>query len=355
MAISVEDLDLLRITPTTEVQHRDFLFTWRNIPCFPRGELVAITGKAKCGKTYLCSMLMALCEQSTVLDFKRPAGPIKVLWLDTEQSEDSTQEILLDRIRPMVGHEIDNTQFFIYNLRRINWQDRLSMVEMTICNHLPDLIILDGIRDVVGDINDYLKAQEVLETMLHIASFANACIVCVLHQNKAVEDKTLRGALGTELQNKSFETYECAKDPETHVFTIRQTATRKYDIMHKMQFRVNDDGLPCPAYTPGGNDGSQPPSSTGAAPPTESRPYVSSPSVGEDTLKNVYARLKKSDKKNWTYDNLKTQIQEITHNDRYVFLADIVKLMTEKGMLQRNDTGHGIIYQLIRDDEPMIF
>ena len=27
-------------------------------------------------------------------------------------------------------------------------------------------------------------------------------------KNKAIEDKTLRGALGTELQNKSFETYD---------------------------------------------------------------------------------------------------------------------------------------------------
>ena len=355
MAISVEELDLLRITPTTEVKHRDFLFTWRDIPCFPRGELVAVTGKAKCGKTYLCSMLMTLCEQATVLDFRRPADPLKVLWLDTEQSEDSTQEILNQRIRPMIGHDIDNTRFFAYNLRRINWQNRLSMAEMAICSHLPDLIILDGIRDVVGDINDYQKAQEVLETMLHIASFSNACIVCVLHQNKAVEDKTLRGALGTELQNKSFETYECTKDPETHVFTIRQTATRKYDIMHKMQFHVTEDGLPHPAYLPAEKPENLPPSASGAAPPTESRPYVSSPSVGEDILDSVCARLRECSKKNWTYDNLKTQIQQITGNDRYVFLSQMIKQLMEKNLLQRTDTGHGIIYQLIRPDEPMIF
>ena len=80
--------------------------------------------------------------------------------------------------------------------------------------------------------------------MLGIASFSNACIVCVLHQNKSLEDKTLRGALGTELQNKSFETYECQKDPDTRIFSMRQVATRKYDITQKLEWTVDDEGLP---------------------------------------------------------------------------------------------------------------
>ena len=73
-----------------------------------------------------------------------------------------------------------------------------------------------------------------------------------MHQNKAIEDKTLRGALGTELQNKSFETYECSKDVDTRVFTVRQIATRKYDIPNKQQFVLTPEGLPIPFH--GGGD-----------------------------------------------------------------------------------------------------
>ena len=73
---------------------------------------------------------------------------------------------------------------------------------------------------------------------------AGTCIVCVLHQNKAIEDKTLRGALGSELQNKSFETYECSKDGETRVFTVKQTATRKYDMPNSVRFCLSSEGLP---------------------------------------------------------------------------------------------------------------
>jgi hypothetical protein len=67
--------------------------------------------------------------------------------------------------------------------------------------------------------------------------------VSILHQNKASEDKNLRGWIGTELTYKSFEVYECTKDTD-RIFSLKQTMTRKYDIVDNLQFRVNDDGLP---------------------------------------------------------------------------------------------------------------
>ena len=234
-----------RILPSTEIQPHQFLFSWNNLPCFARGELVALTGKAKSGKTYVCSILMALAVKQQIMGIRRQQDePLRVVWIDTEQSEDSTHEILCLRIASLIEQEIPEEQFFVYNLRQDNWQDRLSHVECIIAMHQPDLVIFDGIRDVVGDINNYQEAQTVLSKMLSLASWSGACIVCVLHQNKALEDKTLRGALGTELQNKSFETYECQKDPDTRIFSMRQTATRKYDITKKLEFVVDSNGLP---------------------------------------------------------------------------------------------------------------
>ena len=240
-----ETINARRITPSTEVQPHQFLFTWNDIPCFARGELVALTGKAKSGKTYMCSILMALAVKRQLMGLQRIQDePMKVVWIDTEQSADSTQEILCIRIASLIGQSIPDNQYFVYNLRPDNWQDRLSLVLTCIGMHHPDLVIFDGIRDVVGDINNYQEAQTVLEKLLGTASYLNTCIVCVLHQNKSLKDKTLRGALGTKLQNKSFETYECQKDPDTRIFTMRQIATRKYDITHKLEFTVNQEGLP---------------------------------------------------------------------------------------------------------------
>ena len=240
-----ERIDARRITPSTEVRPHQFLFKWNDIPCFARGELVALTGKAKSGKTYVCSILMALAVKRQLMGIERLQDePMKVVWIDTEQSADSTQEILCIRIASLIGQSIPDNQYFVYNLRADNWQERLTLVLTCISMNQPDLVIFDGIRDVVGDINNYQEAQTVLEKLLGIASYHNSCIVCVLHQNKSLEDKTLRGALGTELQNKSFETYECQKDPDTRIFTMHQIATRKYDITHKLRFTVDNEGLP---------------------------------------------------------------------------------------------------------------
>ena len=57
-------LENRRITPEKELPKMEFLFTLFQKPCFPRGELVAISGKAKSGKTFISSILMALCFRS---------------------------------------------------------------------------------------------------------------------------------------------------------------------------------------------------------------------------------------------------------------------------------------------------
>ena len=78
---------------------------------------------------------------------------------------------------------------------------------------------------------------------MNLASESDCCIVSILHQNKASEDKNLRGWIGTELTYKSFEVYECTKDTD-RIFSIKQTMTRKYDIDEVLQFVVDAEGLP---------------------------------------------------------------------------------------------------------------
>ena len=252
----LQRLENRRITPDSELPQLEFLFRMKK-PCFARGELTAVSGKAKSGKTFVCSVLMTLCFQRQVLNLERnddvapiagpsDIAPLRVLWYDTEQSEESTQDILKNRILPMAGiseNEFPADRFQIFNVRGESYSDRLKMLEVAVPRYKPDLVILDGIRDLVADINDGVVAQDVVERLMHLASDNRCAIVCVLHQNKSVEDKNLRGWIGTELKNKSFEVYECAKSAE-RIFTWSQTDTRKYDIPDKVQFSVDENGIP---------------------------------------------------------------------------------------------------------------
>lgn len=259
----LERLESRRITPDKEIPPMQFLFQMFGKPCFPRGELVAVAGKAKSGKTFVSSILMALCFVQEVLTVRRlEEDTLRVLWFDTEQSEESTQDILNHRILPMIQNDNDidadnhclfdfpslnggqeETPFNIFNVRADFWQERLPLLEAAMRKFKPDLVILDGIRDLVNDINDGVMAQDVIERLMHLASEQHCCLTCILHQNKGAEDKNLRGWIGTELKNKAFEVYECTKDAD-RIFTWSQTDTRKYDIVDKLKYTVGEDGIP---------------------------------------------------------------------------------------------------------------
>ena len=261
-------LEQLRITPEKELPRMDFLFQLFGKPCFPRRELVAITGKAKSGKTFVTSMLIAVGSQEgsiSQLPLKRMREePLHVLWYDTEQSDESTQDILNNRIIPMMSNGNDATTPLAlwrgaggeaFNVRAVPWKERRDLLREAVTRCKPDLVIVDGIRDLVNDINDGVLAQEVMEELMHLATEHDCCIVCVLHQNKSGEDHNLRGWIGTELMNKAFEVYSCEKLQPQRIFSLEQTLTRKYDIEQTMYFEVGDDGLPvsCGVPTDGGS------------------------------------------------------------------------------------------------------
>lgn len=236
-----------RITPQTQLPPMEFLFRLAGKPCFARGELTGLSGKAKSGKTFVSSILMALCFRSELLSVERiEPKRLHVLWYDTEQSEESTQDILRNRIIPLTGiaeDQFPNDLMDVFNVRGEAMADRIGILELFVLRYQPDLVVLDGIRDLVADINDGVVAQDTIERLMRLASDNHCAIVCVLHQNKSQEDRNLRGWIGTELKNKAFEVYECAKSSE-RIFTWVQTDTRKYDISTPLQFAVNDQGLP---------------------------------------------------------------------------------------------------------------
>ena len=249
-------LESLRITRTKELSSMEFLFRIFGKPCFPRGELVAVTGKAKSGKTLFNSMLMACCVRDEVLQIQRPfdevngawqSVPVRCLWYDTEQSEKSTQEILKDRLTRLIeapgqmscSKESWESYFDIFNVRQLHYDDRLHLFEAAVKKYQPALVVLDGVRDLMADINDGVNAQAIVEKLMRLAQDTNCCIVCVLHQNKGNEDRNPRGWIGTELMNKAFEVYSCEKLKPENIFVVEQTHTRKYDLGELLFFKMD--------------------------------------------------------------------------------------------------------------------
>ena len=255
-------LDTYRVTPHGQFAEEEFLIRLKGQPCFPRKDLTSIAGQAKSGKTNLIAMVLACCtrpaEDRHVLNMQRiQEAPLKVMWIDTEQSQKSTQNILMHRIAKMlqVGEEEEGQPsdfpeelFFVFNLRPALIEDRYDLLAEAVEAYKPDLVVIDNIRDLVKDINDGVQAQTLIEGLMHMAEQYNCNITTVIHQNRSADNRGLRGWLGTELMNKVFEVFTCQKilqkQGEKPVFCIEQTLTRKYDIDEPMCYTIRDNGLP---------------------------------------------------------------------------------------------------------------
>ena len=278
-----EEIDTLfgeRITPEIELPPMQPLFRMSGIPCFYRGELVADCGKAKSGKTTFLSLLMASAlspdrreltdDVSKRLALERYVAdegqsddqPLRVLWIDTEQSQQSTQEILTQRIIPMVRgdtgtddtrnaeNECLNNFFYAFNLRGMGYELRRKMVGVAVKTVKPDLCIIDGIKDLMTDINDAVQATLIMEQLMSLAEARNCCIVCVLHQNKSEADRNMRGSIGTELTNKAFEVFQCEYLERHEVFKVSQTLSRRQRMKTDFYYRLSEKGLPEPCDQP---------------------------------------------------------------------------------------------------------
>ncbi len=122
------------------------------------GNFSASIGKAKSKKTFNVSAIVAAAlKNGTVLRYvaELPEDKRKILYVDTEQSPYHCLKVM-KRILRMAGlpDDKDNEHLEFLALRKYTPEQRIRIVEQAIYN-TPDiaLVIIDGIRDMVYDIN----------------------------------------------------------------------------------------------------------------------------------------------------------------------------------------------------------
>lgn len=249
-ALTLEKLQKIRIRADMDLPPLEFLFNMLDKPCFPRGEVVTVTGKPKSGKTFFLSLLMTACTaERDVIGIRRATNspPLKCLWYDTEQCQQSTREIIADRIRPMAAESEGGfleEMYDVFNSRSLDFAERMELLESAIAQCHPDLVVIDGICDLIRDINDGTTVKAVVEDLMRTAQAYSCCIVCAIHQNKGAEDRNPRGWIGTELNNKSFEVYACELIKPDIIFSVEQVLSRRYRMNRLFYFVVDDNGMP---------------------------------------------------------------------------------------------------------------
>lgn len=243
-----------------------YMLEYNGVPFSTLGGIQAITGQKKNGKTFVLAQLMAavLEPDSQRVHDNLPGLTVpqrtllhlghlpRVLYVDTEMEKLNSAKVLR-RVHWLIGHEMNqpHERFSVLWMRTIEatdtepaWKKRRRLIRMAIDVLNPDIVFIDGVRDIIGDFNDNAQSSELVQELMALAEKRGICIWNVLHMNPRPgndDESKMRGHLGTELGNKVTDTIASMKSKTASgvTFTVKQLDARGKD-MEDWKFEVTD-------------------------------------------------------------------------------------------------------------------
>ncbi len=235
-----EKLKSAEIHITDEYAEPDPLLTCCMQLVLSRGNIMMVTGKPKAFKTFFTSAVASATIEDSILNMSGGDNVKSVLFIDTEQSKGHCHKVLT-RIYRLCGWDltkVDN-RLTMLSLREQPTPERLQSTLQAIETYRPDIVILDGIKDIVVDFNSNEESSRVIGQLMAYSTIYNCGILCVLHQNKA--DNNARGHLGTEGCNKSETVLQIVNNGG--IASVEPLYCRNQEF-EAFNFRVNEQGLP---------------------------------------------------------------------------------------------------------------
>ena len=262
--------DMLRpywLDPRKDYPEPYYMLQYKGVPFSALGGLQAISGQKKNGKTFVLTQLMAAvlgrgtervrqylpgleCPQRTI-DFL--GHEPTVLFVDTEMEKLYSAKVLR-RVHWLCGWEMNvpNDRFHVLWLRSVTtdndqqkiYEKRYQLIKMAVDAVNPDFLVIDGLRDIIGDINDGTRSSELISELSALAEQRQMCVWLALHLNPRPgneQESKMRGWLGTELGNKVSDTLIGIKKKQGAdvTFTVKQDDARNKD-MEDWQYSVTD-------------------------------------------------------------------------------------------------------------------
>ena len=244
------------------------MLEYNGVPFSKVGGLAAISGQKKNGKSFVLTQLMAaiLGNGSERTQLYLPGLTVpertieylghepKVLYVDTEMEKLSSAKVMR-RVHWLCGWDMKypNDRFAVLWLKNMPKDSdkrahiqRYDLIRLAIDVIHPDVMFIDGLRDLLSSINDEEQGTQILDYLGGAAEDRNMSIWCALHQNPARknddDDAKMRGWIGTELGNKVSDTLVSIKTKTANgvTFTVKQQDARDKDL-EDWRFEITDD------------------------------------------------------------------------------------------------------------------
>lgn len=208
------------------------------------GNFSFIQAPPKHKKTFLVTLLSAAYIGGSSDKF---IGKLKghrddrcIVHFDTEQGSFHAQRVFR-RTLDMCGLKDDC--YKTYGLRALSHKERLNVIQVAIEN-TPNLglVIIDGIADLLSDVNNIEEANSVVQKVMSWTQEYNIHIITVIHTNFNSNKPT--GHLGSAMEKKAETQIQLEKDntnPNIINVLCKSSRGRSFD---PFSFYVNDYGYP---------------------------------------------------------------------------------------------------------------
>ena len=224
-----------------------YLIKSGGVGTIPRGDIIAVKAKSKHGKTFLCSIFAAVAMGAEWGNLSAAENNCKVMFIDTEQNEKNVARVA-KRIHALAGLDVhkNSGRLLCYALRKMDMAKRWQFIQDRVSEEHPDLLIIDGIADLIADFNNITESQEIIGKLMATSAEFNLSIIFVLHTNKSKEDNNMKGHLGTMAVQKCSDVFEVVKNVAT--FNVSVSECRNIPISN-FSFILDNDGVPHPSET----------------------------------------------------------------------------------------------------------
>lgn len=266
--IRSEELRPYWLDPREDYPEPYYMLEYNGVPFSTIGGIQAISGQKKNGKSFVLTQLMAAIlgngnerTQQYLPGLTVPERTIeylghepRVLYVDTEMEKLNSAKVLR-RVHWLCNWDMKqpNDRFQVLWLKNMPRDDaekahekRYRLIRNAIEEVNPDIVFIDGIRDLLSSINDENNGVQILSELSTLAEERHMCIWNALHQNPRgdanSEEGKMRGWIGTELGNKVSDTFISIKSKTQNgvSFTVKQQDARGKDI-DDWKFEVTDD------------------------------------------------------------------------------------------------------------------
>lgn len=225
------------VDPEKSYPEIDFLLQYRGKGLLPRGNLVAFSGRQKSGKSFAVSLLAASMLSGNLSDqFTSRHKGLKVLYADLEMhvSDVSARSKTTARLAGLDENRT-NPNFIVLSLREVDYDKRLDKIIEAIDATKSDLVVLDGLADIMLDFNSVEESTKVVNRLMRLSSEKDTVIICIIHLNKASAE--LKGHAGSILGQKASEVFSVEFNKKALTYTVEQSVSR-HALIDNFSFRI---------------------------------------------------------------------------------------------------------------------